>query len=88
MRHGFGRLCATSVMSAIVDMTSRITLCPLPAKYGIPFDICMSERTKQKDMKTEKEYESPAVEIVEMDTGGSVLMTSLTGENINEWEEM
>jgi len=62
--------------------------CPLPAKYGIPFDICMSERTKQKDMKTEKEYESPAVEIVEMETGGSVLMTSLTGENINEWEEM
>ena len=62
--------------------------CPLPAKYGIPFDICMSERIKQKDMKTEKEYESPAVEIVEMDTGGSVLMTSLTGENINEWEEM
>ena len=39
-------------------------------------------------MKTEKEYESPAVEIVDMDTGGSVLMTSLTGENINEWEEM
>lgn len=39
-------------------------------------------------MKTEKEYESPAVEIVKMEAGGSVLMTSLTGENINEWEDM
>lgn len=50
--------------------------------------MCMSERTKYTDMKTENVYESPVVEIVEMGTGSAVLMTSLTGENINEWEDM
>lgn len=39
-------------------------------------------------MKKNKEYESPAVEIVEMEIGGAVLMASFTGENINDWEDM
>ena len=39
-------------------------------------------------MKIENEYESPEMETVEMETGGTVLMTSLAGENINEWEDM
>ena len=39
-------------------------------------------------MKKNKVYESPAVEIVEMESGGAVLMASFTGENINDWEDM
>ena len=39
-------------------------------------------------MKKNKEYESPVVEIVEIETGGAVLMASFTGENINDWEDM
>lgn len=33
-------------------------------------------------------YQSPAVEIMEMQTMQPVLTGSFTGENINEWEEM
>lgn len=39
-------------------------------------------------MKTVNEYESPVMEIVEMEAGQTVLMTSLTGEGINGWEDM
>lgn len=39
-------------------------------------------------MKTEKEYESPVVEVVEMDTGQAVLMASFAGEDIKDWEDM
>lgn len=33
-------------------------------------------------------YESPEMEIMEMRTEQSVLSASLTGEGINEWEDM
>ena len=33
-------------------------------------------------------YVSPDVEIMEMETEQAVLSASLTGEGINEWEEM
>ena len=35
-----------------------------------------------------KEYESPVAEVLEMESEGAVLMTSLTGEDINGWEDM
>jgi len=38
-------------------------------------------------MKTER-YESPAIEIIEMEVGQAVLSGSFTGEGINEWEDM
>ena len=39
-------------------------------------------------MKKNSEYESPVAEIMEMESGGAVLMASFTGENINDWEDM
>ena len=39
-------------------------------------------------MKTDNMYESPCVEIVEIRTEQAVLTASLTGEGINEWEDM
>jgi len=38
-------------------------------------------------METDR-YESPAMEIVEMQTMQPVVTGSFTGENINEWENM
>ena len=38
-------------------------------------------------MKTDR-YESPAIEIIEMEAGQAVLSGSFTGEGINEWEDM
>lgn len=35
-----------------------------------------------------KIYESPLMEIVTIDTEQSVLCASLTGESVNEWEDM
>ena len=35
-----------------------------------------------------KEYESPVAEVMEMESEGTALMTSLTGEDINGWEDM
>ena len=40
------------------------------------------------DMKNYYVYESPRVEIVEMETEQALLSASFTGEGINEWEEM
>lgn len=39
-------------------------------------------------MNTGNLYESPSVEILEMKTEQAVLSSSLTGEGINEWEDM
>ena len=39
-------------------------------------------------MKTENIYEAPKMEIIEMKTEQAVLSASLTGEGINEWEDM
>jgi hypothetical protein len=39
-------------------------------------------------MKKEDVYESPLLEIVEIETEQAVLSASFTGEGINEWEEM
>lgn len=39
-------------------------------------------------MKKNNEYESPVAEIMEMESGGAVLMASFTGENINDWEDI
>lgn len=39
-------------------------------------------------MKNEYVYESPHLEIVEIETEQVVLSASFTGEGINEWEEM
>lgn len=39
-------------------------------------------------MKTGNIYGSPAVEVVEINTEQAVLTASLTGEGINEWEDM
>ena len=39
-------------------------------------------------MKTENIYEAPKVVIIEMKTEQAVLSASLTGEGINEWEDM
>ena len=55
---------------------------------GHPYKKCLFLYTVERLRKTENVYESPVVEIVEMGTGSAVLMTSLTGENINEWEDM
>ena len=38
-------------------------------------------------MNTDR-YESPEMEIMEMETEQAVLSASLTGEGITEWEEM
>ena len=38
-------------------------------------------------MNTDR-YESPEMEIMEMETEQAVLSASLTGEGINEWQEM
>lgn len=38
-------------------------------------------------MNTDK-YESPGMEIMEMETEQAVLSASLKGEGINEWEDM
>lgn len=35
-----------------------------------------------------KEYGSPVAEVLEMESEGAALMTSLTGEDINGWEDM
>ena len=40
-----------------------------------------------KTMKTER-YESPAIEVIEMEVEQAVLSGSFTGEGINEWEDM
>lgn len=42
---------------------------------------------KSETMKTDR-YESPAIEIIEMEVGQAVLSGSFTGEGINEWEDM
>lgn len=39
-------------------------------------------------MRKEDVYESPLLEIVEIETEQAVLSASFTGEGINEWEEM
>ena len=39
-------------------------------------------------MKKENVYESPRLEIVEIEIEQAVLSASFTGEGINEWEEM
>ena len=39
-------------------------------------------------METGNVYESPKMEIVEMYTEQAVLSASLTGDGINEWENM
>ena len=39
-------------------------------------------------MNTVNVYESPQVEIVEMTPGQSVLISSFSGEDINDWEEL
>lgn len=38
-------------------------------------------------METDR-YESPAMEIVEMEVEQPILSGSFTGEDINEWEDM
>lgn len=38
-------------------------------------------------MKADR-YESPEMEILEMEIGQAVLSGSFTGEGINEWKEM
>lgn len=39
-------------------------------------------------MKTGNVYESPQLDIVEIETEQAVLSASFTGEGINEWEDM
>lgn len=39
-------------------------------------------------MKKENVYESPRLEIVEIEVEQAVLSASFVGEDINEWEEM
>ena len=39
-------------------------------------------------MKPEIVYESPRTQTIEINTEQAVLSTSLTGEGINEWEDM
>ena len=44
---------------------------------------------KEKQLGMKKiVYESPTVEMVELQTQQAVLLTSLTGESINDWEDM
>lgn len=38
-------------------------------------------------METDR-YESPAIEILELEVEQHVMSGSFTGENINEWEDM
>ncbi len=39
-------------------------------------------------MRTCNDYESPSVEIIELQTECAVLNSSFTGEGVNEWEDM
>lgn len=39
-------------------------------------------------MNTCEDYESPSVETIEIQTESAVLISSFTGEGINEWEDM
>ncbi len=39
-------------------------------------------------MGTGKIYETPKTEVMEMQTEQAVLSASLTGEGVNEWENM
>ena len=39
-------------------------------------------------METWKIYETPKTEVMEMQTEQAVLSDSLTGEGVNEWENM
>lgn len=39
-------------------------------------------------MKTENVYESPSMEIIGLNAEQAVFSTSLTGEGINDWEDM
>lgn len=39
-------------------------------------------------METKKVYESPRSEIVKMETEQVMLVTSITGESIEGWEDM
>ena len=43
---------------------------------------------KMNVMKQSVLYESPKLEIVEMNTEQTVLVASLTGESISRWEDM
>ena len=38
-------------------------------------------------METER-YESPAIEVIKLIVGQAVLTSSITGEGINDWEDM
>lgn len=39
-------------------------------------------------MNTCEDYESPSVETIEIQAENAVLISSFTGEGINEWEDM
>lgn len=39
-------------------------------------------------MKTENKYVSPKIQVVQMNTEQMLLITSITGEGIYEWEDM
>ena len=38
-------------------------------------------------MKTDR-YDSPSIEILRIEVEQTILTTSITGEDINEWEDM
>ena len=40
-----------------------------------------------ENMQTDR-YESPTIEILKMQAEQAIFVTSLTGEGINEWEDM
>ena len=67
--------------------------------YGILFEICFSVTSEEKFTgffmnhkiveKMERDrYESPAMEIIEMEVEQPILNGSFTGDDIKEWEDM
>lgn len=49
-------------------------------------DFFMNHKIVEK--KERDRYESPAMEIIEMEVEQPILNGSFTGEDINEWEDM
>lgn len=67
--------------------------------YGILFEICFHVTFRREvhgifyeskivEKMERDRYESPAMEIIEMEVEQPILNGSFTGEDINEWEDM
>ena len=71
----------THIFDGIIDMKT----------YTYDGDVCVeAERVyafKNKNMEIDR-YGSPEIEIIEMQAEQTILSSSITGEDINDWEDM